>query len=137
MITQSLNASGLSPTAAPKSGSAAVGKDEFLRLFVTQLRYQDPLSPLDSAGFTAQLAQFSSLEQLTTISGRFDRLLLYQGSLQNTLMAGLVGKRIGYAAAGGAVSHGAVTKVVFEDDKTWLVLDGGGRVSPGDVREIL
>jgi flagellar basal-body rod modification protein FlgD len=46
-----------------------VTKDEFLQLFVTQLKNQDPLNPMDSAGFTAQLAQFSSLEQLQNIDG--------------------------------------------------------------------
>lgn len=40
-----------------------MNKDDFLRLLVTQLRYQDPLSPEDPKDFVAQLAQFSSLEQ--------------------------------------------------------------------------
>ncbi|MBT8764202.1 hypothetical protein KFV02_09680 [Desulfohalobiaceae bacterium Ax17] len=52
-----------------KTGDAApMGKDEFLKLLVTQLEHQDPLNPMDDREFTAQLAQFSSLEQLTSIS---------------------------------------------------------------------
>jgi flagellar basal-body rod modification protein FlgD len=69
------------PTAAATAPQAAsqktVGKDEFLRLFVTQLKYQDPLSPMDSTGFTTQLAQFSSLEQLTNLNDGMKSLLTF------------------------------------------------------------
>jgi flagellar basal-body rod modification protein FlgD len=43
------------------------GKDQFLRLLATQLEHQDPLNPMDNTAFVAQLAQFSSLEQLIDI----------------------------------------------------------------------
>lgn len=55
-------------SAAPASKKAenkgALGRDEFLSLLITQLKHQDPLNPMQSVEFTAQLAQFSSLEQL-------------------------------------------------------------------------
>ena len=49
--------------------SAELGRDEFLQLFVAQLRDQDPTSPQDGHEFVAQLAQFSSVEQLSNLSG--------------------------------------------------------------------
>ncbi len=45
-----------------------VDKDAFLKLFMTQLAHQDPLSPMDNKDFIAQMAQFSSVEQLTNIA---------------------------------------------------------------------
>ncbi len=51
-----------------------LGRDSFLRLLIAQLQHQDPLSPMESSEFTAQLAQFSSLEQLFTINDNLDVL---------------------------------------------------------------
>ena len=53
-------------SSAEKHGQ--LGKEEFLKLLITQLQNQDPLNPMDDKEFVAQLAQFSSLEQLTNIS---------------------------------------------------------------------
>lgn len=58
-----------------------LGKDEFLQLLVTQLRYQDPLNPMQAEDFAAQLAQFSSLEQLMNVNTRLDAQLTHIYSL--------------------------------------------------------
>lgn len=52
------------------SNTEELGMDEFLKLFIAQIQHQDPLSPLDSAEFTAQLAQFTSVEQLYGMNSR-------------------------------------------------------------------
>jgi len=54
--------------AASKDSNSSLGKDAFLQLLVTQMRYQDPLNPADSMEYMSQLAQFSSLEQMTNLN---------------------------------------------------------------------
>jgi len=76
------------------STNQILGKDDFLKLFTMQLRYQDPLNPMSNTEFTAQLAQFSSLEQLSNISSQLHDLLVYQNSLQNTLTNDLIGRKV-------------------------------------------
>lgn len=72
----------------------ALGKDDFLKLLVTQLQYQDPLNPADSAQFTAQLAQFSSLEQLGNINDNLGGLQLSQTALNNSQAVNFIGKTV-------------------------------------------
>lgn len=116
-------------TAAAKD---SLGKEDFLRLFTAQLRSQNPLNPMDGADFTAQLAQFSSLEQLTNLNDQMNNLVLFQGSLQNTLTAGLIGKQVRTESGG---PH-TVTGVLFENGAATLVLNDGSTASLGDIREI-
>jgi flagellar basal-body rod modification protein FlgD len=58
------NTASTSNTTLPKAGTDGLGRDAFLNLLVTQLQHQDPTAPMADAEFIAQLAQFSSLEQL-------------------------------------------------------------------------
>ena len=81
-------------TAQRASPEKTLGKDDFLKLFVTQLRAQNPLNPINNTEFTAQLAQFSSLEQLNNMNMQLHDLLLYQNSLQNTLSSTLIGRKV-------------------------------------------
>ena len=59
---------GTKTPATAKPARAELGRDQFLHLLVTQLKFQDPLSPLAPDAFAAQLAQFSSVEQLTKLN---------------------------------------------------------------------
>lgn len=80
------------------TGTDSLGKDEFLKLLITKLEYQDPLNPMDDEDFIAQLAQFSSLEQMSNISegiaesNQWD--FLQMQSINNVMAAGLIGKDV-------------------------------------------
>ncbi len=71
--------------ATPVNPKGAMGKNEFLKLLVAQLKHQDPLAPSDGSQMAAQLAQFSSLEQLQNINGT----LATQSSAQSSVMAAM------------------------------------------------
>ncbi len=75
-----------------------MGKDDFLRMLVTQLNNQDPLNPMDGQEFAAQLAQFSSLEQLSQINDNLDLSLqsdlLLSQSIANNMAVGLIGREV-------------------------------------------
>ena len=84
-----------SATLGNPSGSAAeVGRDTFLTLLVAQLEHQDPMSPMDNADFTAQLAQFSSLEQMERMSANLQALVQAQSTAVSIQAAGLVGQEV-------------------------------------------
>jgi flagellar basal-body rod modification protein FlgD len=61
-------------SATSSSSSPELGKTEFLKLLVTQLQNQDPMNPVDNQEFIAQLATFSSLEQLISINNGVTKL---------------------------------------------------------------
>ena len=73
MISQTSGTSGTTPVVDVPSRSQ-LGKDAFLQLLTTQLAHQDPTAPQDNAQMIAQLAQFSSLEQLTQIQKTLDAI---------------------------------------------------------------
>jgi len=77
-----------------QTSASTMGKDDFLKMMIAQLQHQDPLNPLDGTEFTAQLAQFSSLEQLSNMNTQLETLGLYQSSLNNTQSISLIGKEI-------------------------------------------
>ena len=78
----------------PAYKSSVMDKDDFLNLLITQLQHQDPLKPTDSTEFTAQLAQFSSLEQLNNVNDNLLELQNFQASINNAQAVSLIGKDI-------------------------------------------
>jgi flagellar basal-body rod modification protein FlgD len=85
-------------TPAAAEDKSVLGKDDFLRLLLAQLRNQDPLSPMEGTEFAAQLAQFSSLEQLaninTSLSNSLDSNYLLTQAISNTMSASIIGKDV-------------------------------------------
>lgn len=81
----------------PKSSEDAVmGKQDFLSLLVAQLQNQDPLNPDNPTEFTAQLAQFSSLEQLFTLNESMNNLVTSNANSDRLSTLGTIGKNVAY-----------------------------------------
>jgi flagellar basal-body rod modification protein FlgD len=104
---------GVNPTRQPQQ---SLGKDDFLKILITQLSYQDPTSPMEDKQFIAQMAQFSTLEQMTSMAGDFSRLT---SMLMGNEASAALGKSVeiieGDRAVQGivqAVTRGAVPQVL-------------------------
>lgn len=96
-----------------------LGKDDFLNLLVTQLRYQDPLNPTQDKEFVAQMAQFSSLEQMQNMNK----------SISQSQAFSLIGKYVKANTTDAATKavkavEGKVSSVKLNDGKTFVVVNG-------------
>lgn len=72
----------------------AMGKEDFLKLLVAQLQHQDPMNPSDATEFTAQLAQFSSLEQLFAVNENLAEMSSSNGELKRMSALSMIGNYI-------------------------------------------
>lgn len=99
--------------------SQELNKDDFLKILMTQLTHQDPTSPLEDKEFVAQMAQFSSLEQMTNMASSFSQMT-------NTLMTGqamgVLGKTV-EVAVGDEVVRGTATGITAGADPQVRVND--------------
>ena len=85
---------GLAAATNSATGKQALGKDAFLQLLVTQLKNQNPLDPQDNSEFVAQLAQFSSLEGITTLNTTVSGIAGNYNSSQALQASSLVGRSV-------------------------------------------
>ena len=111
---------------------AALGKDDFLKLLVAQLQHQDPMQPTDNAEYMGQLAQFSTLEQITNVGKEMERL---RTSSQVDQSVALIGKSIGYAGEDGSPANGVVDSIRIVDGEIVLSV-GGVDVTPAEITSV-
>ncbi len=81
-----------------------LGQDVFIKLLTTELKYQDPLKPLDSTEFITQLSQFSALDQMRGVNMTVGGIAQSMTSLNNLGMAGLIGKEVQVVGATATLS---------------------------------
>ncbi len=115
------------------SSQANATKEQFLKLLVAQLQHQDPLNPMDAMQFTAQLAQFSLVEQALETNQQLKTLNLYEASANNARAVNLIGREI--LARGDTLSIGESGvgqlsfKLLGESAQTQVyVYDSSGRL---------
>lgn len=104
-----------SVTAAASTASkkgVEIGKDVFLKMLVAQLKNQNPLNPMDGTDFAAQLAQFSSLEQLTNMSAQMEKLTSSIGSMVNGQLIEMIGSSV-TAKGNSIIADGTVKTLVY------------------------
>lgn len=99
-----------------------MGKDDFLKILVTQIRHQDPLQPLQDKEFIGQMTQFSTLEQIVNLNQSFQNFANSQGGLST--YATSIGKEITWLEDGTVSKTGTVTGVATKEGKIHYMVDG-------------
>jgi flagellar basal-body rod modification protein FlgD len=116
-----------------KKADQVLGKDDFLKLMVAQMKNQDPMSPADDKDNIAQMAQFSSLEQITNLATATQQLA---DSMQTTQTLGLIGHTVSYQAADGTLTSGTVSQVDVAGGKPSLTVGDAKDVDPSSVTSV-
>jgi flagellar basal-body rod modification protein FlgD len=106
--------------------SNGLGKDDFLKLLAAQMKYQNPMDPMDNTQFVAQMANFSTLEQITNLASAT--------SVQNSIA--MIGRTVSYTDAGQQVHTGVVQSVETSGSTSSLTIDGSSGIDPSTVFKI-
>lgn len=137
--TNTSNSSSSNKSASSTSSNSTLGKDDFLKLLVTQMQNQDPSNPMDDTQSVAEMAQFSALEQMTNIATAMDTLntnmtnFMQQSALSQG--AALIGKTVtGVDTDGKTKIEGTVESVIWTDGAPQLqVLQSDGTTANLDM----
>jgi flagellar basal-body rod modification protein FlgD len=121
-------------TSIKKDGEATdvfgLGKDDFFKLFLAQLKNQDPTQPMDDKEFLAQLAQFTMIDTLEQVKSSLAGTQLAQASA-------LIGDQVIGTDTQGLPANGIVDRIVQDASGIMLVLEGGQFVEPDMVTQVL
>jgi flagellar basal-body rod modification protein FlgD len=112
---------------------AALGKDDFLKLLVGQLKNQDPMNPTSDTDFIGQMAQFSQLEQTTNMATANDKLIAQQSGAR---AVSLLGRSVTYPDTAGAFTTGVVEKVEWTAGIPSLTVGGVAGIDPQSVTAV-
>ena len=114
----------------PKAPSSLMGKDDFMKLLVAQLKHQDPTAPSDMNAMTEQMTQFGILEQLTNLGKASEAT---RTSLERTHAVDLLGKTVTYEDESKALVTGKVEKVDTSGPSPTLTVGGKAGIAPKDL----
>lgn len=104
--------------------SKVLGQDEFLKILIAQLQNQDPMQPMQDRDFIAQMAQFSSVEQMMSMANEIQLLRQSMG-----ISSDLIGKNVSWyemnsSRTGIVTVSGVVEAITFSDGKQFAIVDG-------------
>ena len=135
------------PKISTTNDNSALGKDAFLQILITQLQNQDPTSPMDDREFIAQMAQFSSLEQMQNMTKAMDNLLSSQQETQLMSYTNFFGKEVKWHEVSENSDEnevpitlegtGVIKELKFSEGDPTFVLADGKELSPGNISSIL
>jgi flagellar basal-body rod modification protein FlgD len=130
MATSFIGSATLAANNLPDLSQNAASQEDFLRIMLTQLRFQDPLKPVDNQQFLAQMAQFSALAASEQMNTKLESLLTLEASTQ---AVGLLGRTVQVNnAQNGEITVGKVTSLVLgADGVTLTVLQESGALLTG------
>ena len=130
-------ANALTGAATTTTADPTISEGDFLKLFIAQIQNQDPLSPMDPNELTSQLAQFSSLEQLTGVNTRLDTLadLSKQGTTGSLLS--LIGRQVTFDGSEIGVTKGKATPVDFTLDQSMSKVTATVRAADGSLVSVV
>ncbi|PYZ93142.1 flagellar hook assembly protein FlgD [Salipaludibacillus keqinensis] len=125
-------------------GNQDLDKDAFMKILLTQLQNQDPMNPMEDKEFIAQMAQFSSLEQMTNMNENIQKFIERQTQTDFVSHSDLIGKKVEWNKTvtdkdGDKQTNsteGIVTSVVFKDGQAKLVIDGETKVAAKDLLSV-
>lgn len=127
-----LSASTAAPTGSQATRKSSLSQEDFMSLFVAQLRNQNPLQPMDNYQMASQMAQFSSLQALNTMSQAIQNMTAFQASINNLQVAGLIGKNVEAQGNRLSVGQGTVTEGSYQLARagkvTIKIYDGEGKL---------
>lgn len=108
--------------------NSSLGENSFLQLLVTQMKHQDPTQPQDNSQFIAQLAQFTSLEQMTNVSNSSAQMVTELNNLTSSTQLNsaflLLGNTVTVQAADGSNVTGSVSSVNANGSTTTVTVNG-------------
>ena len=116
-----------------KADNGSLGKDQFLKLFVAQLQHQDPMNPMNDSEFMAQMASFSTLEQVTNLAAANEKIA---ASMASNSAVSLIGRTVTYVDANDEIHTGKVDKVTTAGGKPLLTVDGVDGVDLSTITQV-
>ncbi|MFI8686269.1 flagellar hook assembly protein FlgD [Rossellomorea sp. NPDC077527] len=128
-----------------QSAGDILGKDDFLKILMTQLQNQDPLNPMQDKDFIAQMATFSSLEQMTNLTQTMEKFVDNQSQTQLISYNQFVGKQVTWHKIVETDSNetpeiqegqGLVKGVRFKGDSVEFIMEDGTILTPGNISQV-